>query len=299
MPQDMIHVLLVEDNPGDARLVLEMLKEEGAAEFALTHVTTVRAALELLLSAAQRFDVILLDLSLPDESGLNTIRRVAEVASHLVVVVMTGAGDEEVGLAAMQEGAQDYLVKGQVDGRMLRRALRFAVQRGDVRRQLQTLSLNDDLTGLNNRRGFLMLAEQQLKHARRTEASFLLLFVDLDRLKFINDTIGHSEGNRAIREVADVLRACFRHSDILGRIGGDEFAVLAISANAQDEPAVRGRLMDAVDRLNTAPDRAYSLGISVGIVAGPPDGDTTIEALLEHADGRMYREKSDRKRVGA
>ena len=136
MPTDTTSVLLVEDNPGDARLVIEMLKETGANDFRLTHVTTVREAVARLADPGIDTDVVLLDPSLPDESGLDMLRRVVEAAGRAGIVVMTGARDEELGVSAMQAGAQDYLVKGQVDGRSLRRALRFAIERHIMRLQL-------------------------------------------------------------------------------------------------------------------------------------------------------------------
>jgi PleD family two-component response regulator len=199
-----IQVLLVEDNPGDARLMTEMLREGDSTEYALTHVSTVRAAVESLPATGHQFQAILLDLSLPDEHGLDTIRRVVAVAGRAVVVVMTGAGDEELGLSAMQEGAQEYFVKGSVDGPGLRRALRYAIQRGGKQHQLQSESIQDDLTGLHNRRGFLLHAEQLVRTARRDRSGFLPLSVDLDGLKHLNDTFGHAEGNNAIVEAADV-----------------------------------------------------------------------------------------------
>src|SRR5687768_12649372 len=226
--QELIRVLLVEDNPGDARLVHEMLSEEGGLDFTLTHVPTVKAALQHLSAEPPMTDAILLDLSLPDESGVATVERVVGGAADAVVVVMTGAGDEELGVAAMEAGAQDYLVKGQVDGRLLRRSLRFAMERHAQQQQLQDWSLKDDLTGLNNRRGFTALAEQQIRMARRQKLAYLLIFIDLDKLKEINDTFGHAEGNRALLEAADVLRGSLRQSDILARFGGDEFGALCV-----------------------------------------------------------------------
>jgi len=296
MTDTLIHTLLVEDNPGDARLVVEMLREERTTEFELTHVSTVAAAVGHLSSGTRPTDAILLDLSLPDEHGLATVRRVIAAADRAVVVVMTGAGDEELGRKAMQEGAQDYLVKGQVDGRMLRRSLRYAIERQGVRLQLQNQSLHDDLTSLHNRRGFLLLAEQHLKVARRNLSPFLLLFMDLDGLKYINDTFGHAEGNRAIAEAANILRDCFRQSDIIARIGGDEFTALAINASASDEAIVRDRLRSALDAVNSKPDRAYPLGFSIGILACSPDDDATIESFLERADTLMYEEKRGKRR---
>jgi diguanylate cyclase (GGDEF)-like protein len=290
-----IKVLLVEDNPGDARLVVEMLCEGRTGEFVVHHVGTVREAVERLAMDQASSDAILLDLSLPDEAGLDTLRRVVEAATEAGVVVMTGAGDEDLGVAAMQVGAQDYLVKGQVDGRMLRRALRYAIERQEARLQLQALSLKDDLTGLQNRRGFLALAEQQMKVARRSRTPFLLVFMDLDQLKQINDSFGHAEGNRAIVEAANVLRDCFRQSDILARLGGDEFAAFAIGTGDSNEEVVRARLASALAAVNAKPDRAYPLGFSVGILPCAATEEGSVESLLERADSLMYREKKGRR----
>jgi diguanylate cyclase (GGDEF)-like protein len=286
-----IQVLLVEDNPGDARLMTEMLREGGSTEYALTHVSTVRAAVEALPASGHQFQAILLDLSLPDEHGLDTIRRVVAVAGRAVVVVMTGAGDEELGLSAMQEGAQDYFVKGSVDGPGLRRALRYAIQRGGKQHQLQNESILDDLTGLHNRRGFLLHAEQLVRTARRDRSGFLLLFVDLDGLKHINDTFGHAEGNNAIVEAADVLRTCFRSGDLLGRLSGDEFAALAMNPTPPAASALRRRLDEALQAANAKPNRVYRLGFSVGILACGPTNDSPMETLLAEADALMYEEK--------
>lgn len=284
---DRIHVLIVEDNPADVRWVREMLVED-ADEFDVIHASTVRDAVDRLTGHHTTIDAVLLDLSLPDETGLDTLRRIVAAARGAVVVVMTGQGDEQIGVTSMQEGAQDYLVKGQVDARTLRRALRFAIERQTV---LQKLSHRDDLTGLHNRRGFLIQAEQALKIARRQRTPFLLLFLDLDGLKTINDTFGHAEGNRALVEAADVLRRCFRQSDLLSRVGGDEFAALAFAAGEADDAVVRARLLGALDAVNVKPDRDYMLGFSMGVLACSPTDDTSLEALLERADQLMYREK--------
>jgi diguanylate cyclase (GGDEF)-like protein len=289
MNREEIRILLVEDNPGDARFVREVLLEDAGSDFHLSHVPTVAAALDRL--AIEPVDVVLLDLSLPDETGLNTVRRVVAGTADASVVVMTGAGDEELGRAALQAGAQDYLVKGQVDGRLLRRALRFAIERHVVHQRLEDLSLKDDLTGLYNRRAFLLLAEQQARTARRQRTPFLLLFLDLDGLKHVNDTFGHAEGNRALVEAADVLRGSFRQSDILARLGGDEFAAFSLCSGMSDEPAIRARLSAVLQQVNGEPDRAYPIGFSIGVLACTPANDTRIETLLERADALMYVEK--------
>jgi len=292
-----IHVLLVEDNPGDARLVAEMFSEDGGTDFVLSHVPTVQAALQQLDNEAARVDAVLLDLSLPDERGLATVERVVAGAGHRVVVVMTGAGDEELGVSAMEAGAQDYLVKGQVDSRLLRRALRFALERQAMRRQLEDLSIKDDLTGLNNRRGFLVLAGQQLRLARRQRLASVLLFMDLDNLKVVNDTFGHAEGNRALVEAANVLRGSLRQSDIVARFGGDEFGAFCVENGAADTPGVRDRLTSVLAAVNAKPDRPYPLSFSIGMRACHPAESAPIETLLEQADQLMYREKKEKKQA--
>ncbi len=125
--REIINVLLIEDNPGDARLVKEMLVDAGANQFSLAHVGLISAGLSLLRE--EGFHIILLDLSLPDGHGLDTIKQVCAVAPHLPVVILTGLDDETIAIRAVQEGAEDYLVKGQMDSNLLARAVRYAIER--------------------------------------------------------------------------------------------------------------------------------------------------------------------------
>jgi len=295
VPTNAVRVLLVEDNPGDARLVTEMLRETGDVAFALVHVTTVAAAVEALTNPSSEQDVVLLDLSLPDETGLDTVRSVADVADRTSIVVMTGANDEELGIAATKAGAQDYLVKGQVDGRGLRRTLRLALERNQMRQRLHDRSTTDELTGLYNRRGFLEFGGAQLRLASRHGTTALLFFMDLDGLKVINDTYGHAEGNRAIMEASRVLENTFRRTDVLARLSGDEFAGLVLDASATDWPDVRKRMNDTRDRFNAQPDRSYRLDFSVGMLVCPPSDTASLEDLLQQADAAMYEEKRGKK----
>jgi diguanylate cyclase (GGDEF)-like protein/PAS domain S-box-containing protein len=132
---EIIKVLLIEDNPGDARLVKEMLIDAGANKFSLAHVGLIREGLVLLKEEA--YQVILLDLSLPDGHGLDTIRQVCAVAPHLPVVILTGLDDETIAIRAVQEGAEDYLVKGQMDSNLLVRAVRYAIERKRAKEALR------------------------------------------------------------------------------------------------------------------------------------------------------------------
>ncbi|HZP17435.1 MAG TPA: diguanylate cyclase [Terriglobales bacterium] len=153
---------------------------------------------------------------------------------------------------------------------------------------LENLSLLDDLTGLYNRKGFLALAEHRVKLAYRTGEPFAVAFVDLDELKQINDTFGHQEGDRALVEAGNVLRECFRQSDILARLGGDEFAVFISEA---DQDKIAGRILQKLADFNRSTTLPYKLSFSVGIVPGNSTEGRNIESLLQRADRLMYEQK--------
>jgi diguanylate cyclase (GGDEF)-like protein len=174
--------------------------------------------------------------------------------------------------------------------------LRFAIERHRLQRTLQSLSLIDDLTGLHNHRGFLALAEQQLRVIRRKGAA-LLVYVDLDKLKLINDTHGHLEGNRALIATAGTLRDTFRQSDILARIGGDEFCVLMTDAGHDSAVQVRKRLQQRVDIANRLATSRFHLSLSVGITDVPAVRQPSLEELLKIADALMYEQKRSKRAV--
>lgn len=161
---------------------------------------------------------------------------------------------------------------------------------------LKTISLRDDLTGLFNRRGFLTLAGQELKMASRLRRGTYLLFIDLDDLKAINDTLGHLEGDQALIETARILKETFRDPDILARIGGDEFVILAVGwASEAGSNVLMERLRKNLDLYNQNANRAFKLSFSMGAVGYDPEAPVSIETLLVQADNMMYEEKQRKK----
>lgn len=159
--------------------------------------------------------------------------------------------------------------------------------------RLRTLSLEDELTGLYNRRAFLAMAAEQIKLARRQEHRLLLLFADVDRMKWINDTFGHMEGDRAIRAVASVLKQTFRESDLVARLGGDEFAILAADVPENDLQRLIQRLTAKLGEVNAAyRGLEYPLSVSVGSALLEPTDSMSVEQLIELADAHMYRVKA-------
>jgi diguanylate cyclase (GGDEF)-like protein len=156
--------------------------------------------------------------------------------------------------------------------------------------EVRILAVTDPLTGLYNRRGFMTLADQQIKAATRTNKRMSLLFIDIDGLKPINDTWGHEEGDRALVSAANVLKQTFRESDILARIGGDEFAVLAVDAAEIPEIVVK-RLAAQIALHNALPERRYEISMSIGTAVYDPQVPCSLDDLISRADTLMYEQK--------
>jgi diguanylate cyclase (GGDEF)-like protein len=162
-----------------------------------------------------------------------------------------------------------------------------------LEKAIHELSLRDELTHVYNRRGFYMLAEQSFYLAQRSRAPFSVLFIDLDGLKHINDTLGHETGSAFLSEVAVLLKKCFRRSDVIGRVGGDEFVVAGESSAISIQHAV-DRLKRAAEDWNAQPGRTYRLSFSYGLVTSSLDKEETLEDLLSMADREMYEAKRTR-----
>lgn len=160
---------------------------------------------------------------------------------------------------------------------------------------IKTLSLVDELTGLYNRRGFLAFSEQHLISVQRANKSLMMVYADLDGLKQINDSFGHKEGDRALIKTAEILRETFRNSDILGRLGGDEFTVFAAVEPEGGVETVMARLNDKLQKYNSQNATPYRLSVSVGLAFVHPHQSQTVEELMAQADESMYHNKRQRK----
>ncbi len=290
-----IRVLLIEDSPGYARLIQETLKDAENVNFDLVHVGSLSDGLSHLNNKST--DVVLLDLNLPDSSWPGTLLDVLAKAPDVPVVVLTGFDNAEMAVKAVQSGAQDYLVKGQIDMNLLIRSIRYSIERQRMKMELRAMSLTDDLTGIYNRRGFMTLAQQQLKMANRMRVGLLLLFADLDGMKSINDTFGHLEGDRVLVDTAEVLKETFRESDVIARMGGDEFAVIALEESEFSDEVIISRLQKNLAARNAGKNRPYALSLSIGITHYRPEDPCNIDELLEKADKLMYEQKRMKKNI--
>lgn len=161
--------------------------------------------------------------------------------------------------------------------------------------RLRALTLTDELTGLYNRRGFLALVEPLLKLARRQKRTLCMLYADMDKLKEINDTFGHQEGDLAIKDTADLFRATYRESDIIARIGGDEFVVIPVESAGNNSAGIESRLQETIEIHNAKGGRAYRLSISCGIAHYDPGIPTSIDELLLQGERLMYEQKKKKR----
>jgi len=408
-----VRILLVEDNPGDAYLIKALLQEAHEAgqieEIQLTHEATLSSALEHV--EREDFDAVLLDLSLPDTLGRETFLRMQEGAPDLPIVALTGLDDELLAQDLVAAGAQDYLVKGQADGRLLARALRYAIERkraeeklrlsakvfeialegivvtdagqsiisvnrafsditgftekdalgakvfmdgnggigffskvwssldgngqwqgealcrrrhGDdipvwlninavrnaqggvthyvgafnditalkrTEARLRHIAHHDALTALPNRILFQDRLDHALAQSRRTKNLAAVLFIDLDRFKIINDTLGHRSGDDLLKIAAERLRGCVREVDTVARLGGDEFAIVLGDLNSREDAAVVARkVLHALGRPFELAAQEVFLTTSIGI-AVYGGGEEDESCLMEHADVAMYHAK--------
>jgi diguanylate cyclase (GGDEF)-like protein/PAS domain S-box-containing protein len=415
-------LLLIEDNPGDARLLREMFAEDGTNHMELTQVGCMRDAERLLTERV--VDIILLDLGLPDTEGLGAVQRAHAAAPRIPLVVLTGLDDEDMALQALQEGAQDYLVKGQIETRGLLRALRYAIERksmeealfvekeraqvtlncigdavictnfsGDitflnvaaeqmtgwprqeaegrplsdvfqmldatsretillptggaagraenvqirsdcilVRRdgvefpiedsvapihdragestgavvvfrdvsaaraasaKVAHLAQHDFLTGLPNRMLLNDRLSQAIALARRHSKQSAVLFLDLDGFKHINDSLGHSIGDRLLQSIAKRLVDCARASDTVSRQGGDEFVVLLHEMQHSEDAAIAARrVLQAISEPHSIDQHDLHITASIGVSVYPDDG-LDAETLIKNADTAMYQAKEN------
>jgi diguanylate cyclase (GGDEF)-like protein/PAS domain S-box-containing protein len=169
--------------------------------------------------------------------------------------------------------------------------VRDITERKRMEEEIKDLSVTDYLTSLHNRRGFMTLAERELKLQERTKSGLILLFADLDKMKWINDNLGHEKGDQALVEIAAIFKKVFRKSDIIARIGGDEFAVLGIGASSKDFDVFQSQLQHHLDMFNAIENRGYKLSVSMGMAYKDPENTCSLDELISAADALMYEHK--------
>ncbi len=292
--QDVLNVLHIEDNPAYARLIQEYLCDAGEDKIHFSNCAKISDA--KLHIEANHVDVILLDLSLPDSSGIQGVSIVHGKFPSIPLVVLTGTSNEEVGLQAVQKGAQDYLVKDFCEPEILLKTIKFAIERQRIESQIRDQAMTDGLTLIPNRSHFMEYLDQAMARAHRLKTKIVLLYIDFDDFKQINDTYGHNEGDLCLREFSLRLNQLLRASDFCARLGGDEFAVVTDIENHDLDYSVP--LMEKIISVMSRPhvtSNGDEIGFSCSVGAALYEGELdnkSIDIFIRNADEAMYRAKA-------
>ena len=324
----MATILIVDASATDRRPYVTLLGNFGHR---LLEAGNIPDALQIARNELP--DLIISDITLPETLGFTLLRQVrAEpLLNATPFVFFTADYDQsEVHRLAHSSGVQ-HILKKPAEPQEILRAVNDSLgrkttparlrQTGQLKREhleeladklyqkvshlekanerLHNLSLTDGLSGMNNRRGFMVLGTGLLKFARRAGYSACLFYIDLDSLKLINDKFGHAGGDNAIVQFSRILTGTFRESDVLGRLGGDEFVALIIDATLDDLAAMQARLQNSVDVHNRQTTAGYELSFSMGNIWVDPNSTISMEELLVKADEAMYKHKVSRKRSAA
>lgn len=207
-----------------------------------------------------------------------------------IILVGDRPDDDPLVIQSIAKGAQDYLNRKSWDRQLLEKSISFSCKRYQIQKNLRDLSLTDSLTGLYNRRGFDQLLEKQISYAVRHGQPFLLISIDINAFKSINDKFGHPVGDQALKDIAEALLSSFRKHDLVARVGGDEFAVIAPNTTAS-EPLIEHLLL----ALLSFSERPYTLAVSVGECLFDPRNPMDAKALIAEADFKLYCRKNNEK----
>lgn len=284
-----IQILLVEDNPEDVEFITHCLSVPQNDQYHLVQAECLDEAIVRLHH--HTFDVIILDLLLPDSAGLAIFDHLRTTAPTTPVIILSGTYDENLAAHAVQLGAQDYLLKDHLTPDSLTRAIRYALERKRSQEHLAYLAHFDSLTGLPNRALFTDRLKRAMGRARRTLRCCALMFMDLDHFKTVNDSLGHDQGDILLKAVVDRLTMSIRGSDSFARLGGDEFTVLLEDVDQIE--AVAGaaeRILSVFSAPFYLRGQDIFISASIGITVFPYD-DVDMPTLIKHADIAMYHAK--------
>ena len=320
----MATILIVDNNPTDRRSYITLLSNYGHR---LIEANDSAQALEV--ARAELPDLIITDILMPNMDAFNLVNHLRGEPLLMGVPIifhLANYDESEIHGRARSSGIQHILRKPAEPYEILRAvndSLKFLGSRlpntGQLKQEylhllidrlyqkiselekanerLRNHSLSDGMTGLNNRRGFMILATGLLKFARRAGYSLCLLYIDLDSLKYINDTFGHIAGDTALTHFARILTETFRDSDVIGRLGGDEFVILITDATESDITGMQTLLQSNVDAYNLQAEPGHALSFSLGVIRVDSNSSISMEEFLSQADEAMYLHKQRRKRA--
>jgi diguanylate cyclase (GGDEF)-like protein len=303
-----LKVLLVEDDQEFADVLKIRLSKENSPRLEITCLPTLQQALKAL--AGNDWDLILLDLMLPDSSGIRTFTTLRSQARHTPVVIMSGLDNDSLAIDAVRKGAEDYLVKGEINSRLLLRVLHHAVDRHRIKEnlasvterlresnlRLETMALLDPLTELYNRRGLQQALRRETHILSREGGKLMVLFFDIDDFKKINNSLGHPVGDVLLKEIAKKIRDSVRGSDHVARIGGDEFMLLLPNTPFTEGLQLAERLRSVISNTTLVISEKESLRITASFgLTKVPAHTVSVDDLLAISDPFLRQSKNEGK----
>ena len=283
-------ILLIDDDRLQFRLTQAYFKNFHVDSYELDWAGTFDEGLSRLMSG--EYAACLLDFQLGGRDGLQLIREAIGAGCRTPIVFLTAESSETVDIDAMEAGALDYLVKGEINSRLLERSLRYALKLGDSFEELRRLATRDQLTGLLNRREFDRILAEEAERAGRFGHPLGLVMVDLDHFKSVNDVHGHPAGDAVLREVALRLAGVVRTVDRVVRLGGEEFALLLVQTDGEGAIDVARKVCAAVERAAVpAGEARLPITVSSGAASMPADAATGA-GLVAAADRALYAAKA-------
>jgi diguanylate cyclase (GGDEF)-like protein len=298
MTANPLTILAIDDDPGDLELLRRHLGDIPA--YAVTFVGCANVETGRRELAQHDIEVIFLDYLLGAVTGLDVLRTLRDNGEQRPIIVLTGKGDERIAAATMRAGADDYLVKEDLNPDTVYRSLRFVLERFENERkrtaleeELRRLARFDELTGLCNRRYLFDRLTQEMMRTRRYGSPLSILLVDLDHFKRINDTYGHLMGDTVLATVASVIRDTIRATDIPGRYGGEEICIVLTETKIEGARLVAERLRRriATEQFPAAAGRMFQVTCSIGLVEYQ-DNIKDLVAFVELADRALYQAKA-------
>ncbi len=281
-------IIIVDDDEILLNMLRDMLTMDG---YRCETASSAEAALELVTK--HTFNIMLTDITLPGMKGFELAERAKKIRPSMILIIMTGFIDDFSYDSAIEAGASDFIKKP-----FTFKELKVRIEHVKLQEKQRVMAITDELTGLCNRRGFFNLAEQQLRLSKRLRKGIYMLYADVDNLKVINDTLGHQTGDMALVDTADILRATYRESDIIARVGGDEFVVAPIGTEGDEIDSVTARLENNLASHNATENRRYKLTLSFGVAYCGPEDTCSVDELVARAEKMMYEHKRSKQNSG-
>ena len=283
-----VKILLIEDNELDIQTITNFIDQSERLNAEIKTVDSIKKAKTIMFY--EEMDIILVDINIQGMK-FEELFEVFDKDNLLIpYIVITDERDEDLGIEAVKKGAQDYLVRSELSERILRRGIIYSLERHDILQSLYRTTIIDELTGLYNRRGLHTLGNQQVELAKRHNDDIFIFYLDLDGMKSINDTLGHEFGDKALIDTSNIMHKTFRTTDILSRIGGDEFVVVVVKAQHEFIPIIIQRLKEYVAEMNSS-NKKYNLSISIGVSKVDLNNESPLDDAIQDADKEMYRVK--------